>query len=132
MIKIKHLMDAVENDDGARLWVEPIGLTKDFRAWCEVDHVVSHLGPPMGLWQWFAEHPDGYGYFRATYHDYLTRSRLRPALMELAHAAQKENFTLIHQGDDEEHNTAIALLEFLSELGSYCPKPNDPPEAQAD
>src|SRR5215212_10238110 len=69
MIKIKHLMDAVEKDDGSRLWIEPFGLTKDFCEWCQVDHVLSHVGPPQHLWDWYEEHPDGYGYFRATYHE---------------------------------------------------------------
>lgn len=119
MIKTKHLMEAFDKEDGSRLWVEPIGLTKDLRSWCAVDHVLSHLGPPLGLWQWFAEHPDGYGYFRATYHDYLAKSRLRPALMELANAGQKETFTLVHTGDDPEHNTATALQEFLASLTGH-------------
>jgi uncharacterized protein YeaO (DUF488 family) len=127
MIKIKHLMDAVEKDDGVRMWVEPLGLTKDLRAWCEVDHVLSHLGPPMGLWQWFEEHRDGYDYFRATYHEWLSKSRYKPALMDLARAARRDTFTLVHQGDDVEHNTATALYEFLSELESYCP-----PEGKAE
>lgn len=127
MIKIKHLMDAVEPDDGLRLWIEPIGLTKDLREWCKVNHVLTHLGPPRGLWDWFEEHPDGYGYFRATYHDWLARSRYKPALQDMACAAGKESFTLVHQGEDPEHNTATALYEFLSELSSYCPK--DPPDA---
>lgn len=127
MIKIKHLMDAVEQDDGTRLWVEPIGLTKDLRQWCKVDHVLCHLGPPMGLWEWFDEHPDGYGYFRATYHDWLAQSRYKPALQELACAGLKQSFTLLYTGEDPAHNTATALYEFLSELGSYCPQ--DPPDA---
>jgi uncharacterized protein YeaO (DUF488 family) len=127
MIKIKHLMDAAEPDDGLRIWIEPIGLTRDLREWCNVAHVLTHLGPPRGLWDWFAEHPDGYGYFRATYHDWLARSRYKPALQDMACAAGKESFTLIHQSEDPEHNTATALYEFLSELSSYCPK--DPPDA---
>jgi uncharacterized protein YeaO (DUF488 family) len=121
MIRIKHLLDKVETDDGARLWIEPIGLTKDLRAWCEVDHILCHIGPPMGLWQWYDEHPDGYGYFRATYHEWLASCKYKPALQELACAGRKNTFTLVHQGDDTEHNTATALYEFLSELGSYCP-----------
>ena len=28
MIKVKHLMDAVEGDDGQRMWVEAVGLTR--------------------------------------------------------------------------------------------------------
>ncbi len=121
MIKIKHLLDAVETDDGTRIWIEPIGLTKDLRKWCEVDHILCHLGPPMGLWDWYEEHPDGYEYFRATYHDWLGKSRYKPALRELACAGQKQTFTLLYQGDDPAHNTATALYEYLSELESYCP-----------
>ncbi len=121
MIKIKHLLDAVEKDDGVRIWVEPFGLTKDLRQWCEVDHVLCHLGPPPQLRDWFDEHPDGYGYFRATYHDSLTNSHYKPALQELACVGLRQNFTLVHQGDDPEHNTGTALYEFLSELSTYCP-----------
>ena len=125
MIKIKHLLDTVEKDDGSRLWVEPFGLTKDFCEWCQVDHVLSHVGPPMHLWEWFEEHPDGYGYFRATYHDWLAKSKYKTALQELACAGIRNTFTLVHQGENPEQNTAVALYEFLSELGSYC-KPDGP------
>lgn len=121
MIKVKHLLDAVDADDGVRIWIEPFGLTRDLREWCRIDHVLSHLGPPMGLWEWFEEHPEGYGYFRATYHDWLGRSRYRPALQELACAGMREGITLVHQGEDPEHNSGVALYEFLSELSSYCP-----------
>ena len=48
----------VEESDGQRLWVEPIGLTKDLREWCKVDHVLPHLGPPMNAWKVLEEHPD--------------------------------------------------------------------------
>ncbi len=121
MFKIKHLMDAVEGDDGARLWIEAVNLTKDLRQWCQVDQVLCHLGPPSGLCDWFEEHPDGYDYFRATYHDFLSRGNYKDALRQLACAAARQNFTLLYQGDDPQHNTATALYEFLSELSSYCP-----------
>ena len=124
MIKVKNWMDVVEKDDGSRLWVEPVGLTKDLKEWCKVDHVLNHLGPPMQLWEWFDDHRDGYNYFRATYHDHLRQSKYRPALQQIACAAAKQNFTLLYQGEDDEHNTATALYEFISELSSYCP-PNE-------
>jgi uncharacterized protein YeaO (DUF488 family) len=119
MIKIKHLMDAVETDDGVRLWVEPFGLTTDLRQWCMVDHVLPHIGPPMEVWNWFDEHPDGYEHFRGVYHQALSRSPWKPALKQLCAAAANETFTLLHQGDDPAHNTATALYEFLSELSAY-------------
>lgn len=119
MIKIKHFMEAKEADDGERLWVESVNLTKDLIEWCSVDHVLVHLGPPPELNEWFEEHPDGYDYFRGNYHEYLTKNGLRKPLWQLARAGLNENFTLLHQGDDAEHNTATALYEYLNELSAH-------------
>ncbi len=119
MIKVKHLMDPVEGDDGQRLWVESVGLTKDLRGWCKIDHVLPHLGPSAQLSEWFEEHPDGYDYFRARYHGFLAQSKYKPALRALAQAGVRETFTLLHSGDDEDHNAAVALMEFLHELEAW-------------
>ncbi len=121
MIKVKHFLDAVEGDDGQRLWIEPIGLTRDLQEWCRVDHVLKHLGPAKKLWDWFENHPDGYDHFRGRFHDALAKSPYRQALTMLAGAGQKENFTLLHQGIDPNQNTAAALHEFLNELTAYIP-----------
>jgi uncharacterized protein YeaO (DUF488 family) len=121
MIKIKHFMDAVERDDGNRIWVEPVNLTQDFQQWCEVTHTICHVAPPRQLWDWFEAHPKGYAFFRARYHEWLDKSPYKPALQELTRAAMKENITLLHQSTDPEHNSATALYEFLSELEAYCP-----------
>src|SRR5437764_10540202 len=120
MIKVKHVLEASEAGDGQRIWVEPIGLCKDLREWCRVDHVLPHLGPPMNAWKVLEEHPDAYDFFRAKYHDALRRSQYRTALQSLALASRTEDFTLLHQSDDGEHNSASALQEFLMELESYC------------
>ena len=122
MFKVKHFMDAVELDDGTRIWIEPLGLTDDLREMCFVDHVLPHLGPPRELWEWFEEHQLGYQYFRGRYHEHLAASGLKPALQQLANTAVVENVTLLHQGCDPEWNTAMALYEFLSELSAYCPR----------
>ena len=119
MIKVKHMFDAVEESDGLRLWVEPIGLCKDLREWCKVDHVLPHLGPPMNVWKMLEEHPDAYDYFRATYHEQLKKSKHLAALKAMASASKRETFTLLHQSDDPDHNSASALHEFLSELEAY-------------
>ena len=119
MIKIKHLLDTVEPNDGQRMWIEPIGLTKDLHEWCAVNHVLCNLGPPVVLWRWFQDHPDGYEYFRGKYHEYLSQNRRRKVLVHLAAAGLHEDFTLLHQGDDPAHNSATALYEFLSELQAY-------------
>jgi uncharacterized protein YeaO (DUF488 family) len=120
MIKVKHFLDSVEGDDGQRLWVEPIGITRDLREMCRVDHVLAHLGPPMKLWQWYEAHPDAYEQFRAEYHQSLSAGPYNEALFQLASIAQRETFTLLHQCDDAIHNSAMALYEYLSELEAYC------------
>ena len=120
MIKVKHVLEASEAGDGQRIWVEPIGLTKDLREWCKVDHVLPHLGPPIKAWKILEDHPDAYDYFRAEYHSALKRSPYRAALQSLACASRRETFTLLHQGDDADHNSAAALHEFLSELEASC------------
>jgi uncharacterized protein YeaO (DUF488 family) len=122
MIKIKHLMDVSEPDDGERSWIEPVGLTADLREWCNVDHVLSHLGPPAALAEWFEEHPDGYEYFRARYHEALANGPYKDALQQLACAAIKKNFTFLHTGSDPCQNAGVALYEFLTELEAYCPR----------
>jgi uncharacterized protein YeaO (DUF488 family) len=119
MIKVKHLMDAVESDDGVRMWVEPVGLTTDLRQWCRVDHVLPHLGPPAELARWFEDHPDAWDFFRAKYHEFLGRSSFRAALAQLARVARQQNITLLHHGDNPAQNTAVALQEFISELSAY-------------
>jgi len=119
MIKVKHFLDKAEPEDGQRLWVEPLGLTRELQEWCRVDHVLPHLGPPKALWDWFEEHPDGYDYFRARYHGYLAQSRYRPALKAMAAAGMRETYTLLHQCDDPNHNSAVALMEYLHELEAW-------------
>lgn len=121
MIKVKHFMDAVEEDDGQRLWVEAIGCTKDLQAMCRIDHVLTHLGPPRKLWDWFEKHPEDYDQFRGQYHEWLRESPYNEALKDLAKIAQQENFTLLHQCDDAVHNSAAALYEYLTELQAWCP-----------
>ena len=112
-------MEAVEDDDGQRLWVESVGLTKDLRALARVNHVLPHLGPRAQLADWFERHPDGYDYFRANITKGLSKSPYKVALQNLAKAAGRENFTLLHTGDDAPHNAATALHEFLSELAAW-------------
>lgn len=121
MFKVKQLFDEVEKDDGHRLWVEPIGLTTDLREWCKVDALLEPFAPARKLWFWFDEHPDGYDYFRAGYHEQLAKKAIRKELLKLVSASRNETFTLLHQGSNPSENTAAALHEFLLELDAYVP-----------
>ena len=119
MVKVKHFLDRVEADDGYRMWVEPFGLTRDLQEVCRVAYCMKHIAPPMELWTWFEQHPEGYEYFRGQYHGYLDRRVYGLVLSSLAAAASEETLTLLHQEEDTKHNTATALAEFLSELAQW-------------
>jgi len=97
----------------------PLGLTKDLREWCRVDHVMCHLGPSVAVWRVLEDHPDAYDFFRAQYHEQLKKSPYRAALQSLAVASRAETFTLVHGSDNAEHNSAMALYEYLSDLEAY-------------
>lgn len=116
MFKVKHFLEAVEEDDGQRFWVEPIGLTRDLREMCRIDQVLDHVGPPKALWDWFETHPQGYEYFRGRYHAALENGPHKPVLEQIIQLAKQGNVTLCHQGDDPNQNSAAALHEFLSEM----------------
>ena len=120
MFKVKNVFDAIETDDGLRLWVEPVGLTKDLREWCVVHHSAPALAPEGKLAAWFDRHPDGYDFFRGRYHESLKSSVHLPTLRELAALGQRETITLLHQGSSANENSAAALHEFLSELQAYA------------
>jgi len=119
MLKVKHFLDQVEEDDGYRMWVEPFGLTRDLQEMCRVTYCMNHLAPPMDLWEWFEQHPNGYEYFREKYHEYLDSRVYGPAIYSLATAASDMALTLLHQEDNPEQNTATALAEYLSELAEW-------------
>jgi uncharacterized protein YeaO (DUF488 family) len=123
MVNVKHFMDPVEPEDGRRIWIEPVALTADLRRWCEVRDVLSHLGPPRELWDWYEEHDprDAYDFFRGRYHEHLSHGAHLNTLHQLAWQGTAGNLTLLHQGTDPSYNTAAALHEFLSELRAYCP-----------
>ncbi len=122
MIKVKHLVEPSEGDDGPRVWLEPIGLTKDVRERFSVDEVLPMLGPPRPLWEWYVEHPDGYEDFRGRYHKWLSSSPHREYLEQLACMARLATFTLLHAGDTPDRNCATALNDFLKEIEAHFRK----------
>lgn len=120
MIQIKNLFDAADESDGLRLWIGPIGLTKDLAVWCRVDRWLREGSPSPELAQWHEEHPDGWEYFRAKHHDSLAQGGHAPLLRELSRRAMRENITLLYEGSSQSQNAAVSLHEYLSELQLFC------------
>ena len=116
MIWTKHFMEPVSDDDGIRLWVEPIGVTRDLRQWCRIDAVLRELAPPPALAARLEGHPEQYERFRRRYARHLRHSALRPALSRLAELGTCGDITLLHQSSDTTRNTAAALAEIVRDL----------------
>lgn len=119
VIKVKHLMDALEEDDGVRIWVEPIGLTRDLAEWCSIDNVIPQMTPSQKT-IFVATHAEGFDYYVQRFHEELRKSPQAPTLKALAMASRVENFTLIHASEDPAQNCAMALFEYLAELAAEC------------
>jgi uncharacterized protein YeaO (DUF488 family) len=114
MIKVKSVFDPVERDDGLRIWVEPIGLTRDLQQWCDVDYVLPQIGPPLRVWNELRQKPDSYDYFATKYHAFLNQEPRRATLAQLVALSASRDITLLHEGDDPHQNSAVVLFEFLS------------------
>ena len=120
MIKVKHLMDPLEEDDGLRIWVEPIGLTRDLQEWCYIDNLLMPLTASQRTIFAATRDTEAFDYYVARFHQDLRNSPHAATLKSLAAASRNENFTLIHASDDPSQNCAMALFEFLAELASEC------------
>lgn len=120
MLQIKSLFDKPEPQDGLRLWVGPIGLTKDLAQWCNVDRWLKEGSPTAVLGQWFEEHPQGWDYFRGMHHEELNRNGYVRELRSLSLRSSKENVTLLYGETNPEQNSAVSLYEYLVELQAYA------------
>ena len=111
MVQLKRVYDPVSRADGARLLVErlwPRGISK------EKLHLTSWLkeaGPSTELRQWFNHDPLKWAQFRTRYFRELDSrpESWRPILT----AARQGMVTLVYSSQDEEHNNAVALKDYL-------------------
>ncbi len=95
-----------------RLW--PRGVRKDA---LELDGWLREVAPSDGLRRWFGHDPARWEEFRRRYFGELDS---RPgAWRPLVEAARRGDVTLLYSARDREHNSAVALAEYLRErLGS--------------
>jgi uncharacterized protein YeaO (DUF488 family) len=115
MLKLKRAYAAADTEDGVRILVErlwPRGLSKERAA---IDLWLKDVAPSPELRRWFGHDPAKWLEFRGRYWDELAS---RPALTDLLRAKAKAGtVTLVYAAHDEEHNSALALLEFLEQRG---------------
>ena len=111
MIKLKRAYDAAAPADGLRILVErlwPRGVSKKA---ARIDFWLKDLAPSTELRQWYGHDPNRWPSFRRRYWAELKGRGDLPALLK--HVTQKETVTFVYAASDEEHNSAVALKEFL-------------------
>jgi uncharacterized protein YeaO (DUF488 family) len=77
-----------------------------------VDIWLKELAPSAGLRKWFGHDPDKWTEFKKRYRAELEENDEQ--LARLREEIKKGAVTLLYGAKDEEHNDAVALVEFLS------------------
>ena len=110
-IRIKRIYRAARVSDGKRILIDrlwPRGVAKDRARLAEW---VKEIAPSDDLRQWFHDNLDQWDDFRTRYeaeldeHDNLVR--------DLAGYAQDDIVTLLYASQDEDHNNAVVLRDYL-------------------
>jgi uncharacterized protein YeaO (DUF488 family) len=118
MIRIRRVYDPAGDDEGASFLVErlwPRGVKKTD---LQYDGWLKDAAPSSELRQWFAHDPAKWPEFRRRYHAEL--SKRAEACEPIRKAARRGNVTLLYSARDEEHNSAVALREFLTKRKTHA------------
>lgn len=111
MIKIKRVYEEPDPSDGERILVDrlwPRGLSKkkaQLALW------LKEIAPSTELRTWFGHDPDKWEGFRERYGAELKNNK-KPFKI-LAEKAETGTITLLYAARDEQHNEAVALMQFL-------------------
>lgn len=110
-IRVKHVRDPHEPDDGVRFLVDrlwPRGISREN---LQLDGWQKDLAPSDGLRRWFGHDPVRWNEFRQRYWAELEAgSAAWKPLLDLARA---QTVTLLFGAHDRECNNAVALRSFL-------------------
>ncbi|MFW6124687.1 MAG: DUF488 domain-containing protein [Pirellulales bacterium] len=115
MIKLKRAYDKSSKQDGLRILVErlwPRGLRKDKAA---VDLWLKDLAPSTKLRKWFGHDPEKWQEFRKRYWSELEEKG--DLMLLLKQRTTEGAVTFVYAARDEEHNSAMALQEYLEARG---------------
>jgi uncharacterized protein YeaO (DUF488 family) len=111
MIKVKRAYDSVEAEDGIRFLVDrlwPRGIAKDK---LKADAWLKDVAPSTELRKWFGHDPTRWSEFRRRY---VSELKTNPnGWRPIVEAEKKGTATLLYGANDETHNNAVALHEFL-------------------
>ncbi len=113
MIHLKRAYDGAAKRDGLRILVErlwPRGVTKEAG---EIDLWLKDLAPSTELRKWYDHDVERWPEFRQRYWKELKAKGDLLALLK--HRTTESPVTFVYAAKDEEHNSAVALKEYLEQ-----------------
>jgi len=111
MIHLKRAYEDPSPDDGMRILVErlwPRGVKKEQAA---IDLWLKEIAPSTELRQWYNHDVDKWPEFRKRYWAELKKNS--EALDQLKQHIAEGTVTFVYAAKDQEHNSAVALKEYL-------------------
>jgi uncharacterized protein YeaO (DUF488 family) len=111
MIRVRRVYERADITDGTRILVDrawPRGIRRNTT---NVDIWLKNIGPTDELRKWFAHDPRKWVSFKSKYFKELAGSKPVVDLLKIIRAT--DSVTLVYATQDEEHNSAVALREFL-------------------
>ena len=111
MITLKRAYDPVSATDGTRYLVERLWPRGVQKTKLRVDAWLKEAGPSTELREWFSHDPEKWSEFRRRYFRELDSEpkTWRP----IVSAARRGRVTLVYSSHDTQHNSAVALQEYL-------------------
>ncbi|WP_119302771.1 DUF488 domain-containing protein [Dongia deserti] len=112
-IGLKRVYEKPAADDGMRILVDrlwPRGIPKDK---AKVDLWLKDIAPSHALRKRFHGKPADWDAFCAAYGAELENAAMEHAVKELRSHLRKRRVTLLYAARDEEHNNAVALLQWM-------------------
>jgi len=114
MIQLKRAYDPPAKEDGIRILVErlwPRGISKD-RA--QIDLWLKDVAPSPELRTWYSHDVAKWEQFRRRYYEELTSKQ--DLISVLKQKDKAGMVTFVFAARDEEHNSALALKEYIESL----------------
>ena len=117
-LRVKRVYKPPDDGDGVRVLVDrlwPRGLSRE-RA--RIDLWLKEISPSNTLRRLFHGNRAGWEEFKAAYYAELEQSAAQAAADELRERLARGPVTLLFAAQDESHNNAIALKDWLEQRGS--------------
>jgi uncharacterized protein YeaO (DUF488 family) len=112
--QIKRVYEHPAPADGCRVLVDrlwPRGISKDRAA---VDEWLRDVAPSAPLRRWFGHEPARWAEFKRRYFRELAAASTAVAIARLRTLVARRRVTLLFAAQDEVHNNAAALREYLA------------------